>query len=131
MNRAFAVLFVGFTACNTDVGECWLRSDGPDGDGDGTGDSSGSGIVSPSTGAGDYFRVPLEPQSATDSGGDLCSSQTAECTVTWKAGSDVCNSQGAAGSCTSMYQGKHASLDEAEKECGKIHGVGNGSGAES
>src|SRR5689334_25074973 len=117
MNRACVVFFVGLTACNYDVGECWLRSEGPDG----SGDSSGSGIFNPSTGAGDYFNVPLEPQSATGSGEDLCSSQTAECTVTWKAGSDVCNSQGAAGSCTSLYQGKHASLDEAEKECNKIH----------
>jgi Domain of unknown function (DUF4145) len=48
-------------------------------------------------------------------------------------GSDVCNSGGSAGGCASLYQGKHASLDEAEneKECRMIYGVGSGAGAES
>jgi hypothetical protein len=49
--------------------------------------------------------------------------------VTWKAGSAVCKSQGAAGSCTTLYQHGHASLEEAKKRCEFAYGVGTASEA--
>ncbi|WP_437965334.1 hypothetical protein WMF04_37720 [Sorangium sp. So ce260] len=121
MNRAFAVLLLGLLACNYDVGECWVPGDEPSG--------AGGGIINP-TGAGGFGNVPREPQSI-DGSWDLCSSQTVECTVTWKADSSACREQGAASSCTTVYQGQHASLEEAEEQCEKINGVGAGSGAQS
>jgi hypothetical protein len=121
--KCLAVLFLvlGIAACNYDVGECYVRGD------DGVG---GSIIITP-TSVGSYGSLPpLETQNA---GGyaDPCSSQVVECTVTWTAGSEVCKEQGAAGSCTTLYQGQHGSLTEAQDECSRIYGIGAGSGAQS
>lgn len=49
--------------------------------------------------------------------------RTAECVVTWKAGSDVCARKGS-GACTTLYQGDHVTLEEAKEQCEKAHGVG-------
>jgi hypothetical protein len=120
--KSFAVLVCGFVAaCNYDTGECYLRDEG--------GAGVGGSIITP-TGAGGFGDVPPEPQDATDPA-DPCSSQTAECTVTWKSGSAVCKQQGTASSCTTLYQGAHATLDEAKKQCEKIYGVEIDSEAQS
>lgn len=119
--RTFALLACGFVAaCNYDTGECYLR--GQDGAG------VGGGAITP-TGAGGFGDVPPEPQGAP-APVDPCL-QKAECTVTWKADSDVCKGRGTTGTCTSYYQGNHSTLSEAQSECERISGVGNGSGAES
>jgi hypothetical protein len=121
--KCLAVLFlgIGIAACNYDVGECYVRGD------DGVG---GSIIITP-TSVGSYgSEPPLEPQNAGGYG-DPCSSQVVECTVTWAAGSDVCQQQGETGSCTNMYQGQHGSLTEAKDECERVYGVRAGSGAQS
>ncbi len=60
-----------------------------------------------------------------------CSAQTAECTVTWGAGTDVCKRQGTEGSCTTLYQGEHTTLDEAKARCEFAFGAGKGSGVTS
>lgn len=52
-----------------------------------------------------------------------CGAQTMQCTVTWKADSDVCKSQNTASNCTTKYQGEHATLEEAKDRCEHIHGV--------
>jgi len=58
--------------------------------------------------------------------------QRYECTVKWKAGSEECKSRGTTASCTSKYQGDHASAAEAKERCEFAMGVHLGiSGAES
>lgn len=126
MSRAFSVFFVGLVACNYDVGECWLRSE----DSTGAGTSTDGDVLIPSTGAGDYYSVPLEPQSHTGLDEHPCV-QLAECTVTWKAGSVACDKPGASGTCTTLYQGKHESLDEAKTRCERTYVTRDGIGAES
>lgn len=49
--------------------------------------------------------------------------RTAECSVTWKAGSDICAKKGP-GPCTTLYQGDHVTLDEAKRQCEHTHGAG-------
>lgn len=122
MKAALGVLVLAFAACNYDAGECYVRGE--------EGEGAGGGVIVSSTGVGAYGSVPLEPQNAPDAW-DPCSSQTAECTVTWKAGSDICKSWGEAGTCTSRYQGQHATLEEALARCEMIYGVGEGSEAQS
>ncbi|XXX81511.1 hypothetical protein WMF30_22400 [Sorangium sp. So ce134] len=99
MNRAFVALLLGLVACNYDVGECWVPGDETSG--------AGGGIINP-TGAGGFGAVPRQPQIVGDSW-DLCSSQTVECMVMWRAGSSAC--RGSEASCTTNYQGQHASLE--------------------
>jgi len=124
MKRAFAVLlvglFAGLIACNYDVGECWLPGDETSG--------AGGGVIYP-TGGGGFGNVPWRPQSTDGdyASYDLCASQTVTCTVTWKADSSTCG--GSATTCTTLYQGNHASLDEAKDYCEMAYGVGKGSGA--
>lgn len=123
MNKLVVVLCFGLAACNYDVGECYVRGSGNEG--------AGGSIITPTGGVGGFgWHVPLEPQDHTGFDADPCS-QTVQCTVTWKAGSAVCSDQGSAGSCTTRYQGEHASLDEAEDRCEEASGVRNGSGAQS
>jgi hypothetical protein len=86
-------------------------------------------VITP-IGAGGLGDVPPKPQNATDPL-EPCSSQTVECTVTWKPGSTVCKQQGTASSCTTLYQGAHATLAEAKERCEKINRVGTDSGAQS
>jgi hypothetical protein len=115
-----AILFIGVGACNYDVGECYVRGE----EGDGVG-----GSILP-TGVGGYGDAPpREPQNAGDSW-NPCSA-LAECTITWKAGSDVCNEKGTTSSCTTLYQGHHTSLDEAKEQCEKVYGLAAGAGAQS
>jgi hypothetical protein len=115
-----AIFFIGVGACNYDVGECYVRGE----EGDGVG-----GSILP-TGVGGYGDAPpREPQNAGDSW-NPCSA-LAECTVTWKPGSDVCNEKGTTSSCTTLYQGHHTSLDEAKEQCEKVHGLAAGAGAQS
>lgn len=86
-------------------------------------------VITP-TGAGSFRDVPPKSQDASDAL-EPCSSQTVECTVTWKSGSTVCKEQGTASSCTTLYQGQHATLAEAQEQCERIHGVRADSGAQS
>jgi hypothetical protein len=109
-------------ACLRDVGECYVPND------DGQGGAGGSIVPG---GAGGYGDVPRRPLDASGFGGDPCSTQTIECVVTWKPGSDVCKQQGTASSCTSLYQGSHASLTEAKEQCEKTNAVGTEKGAQS
>ncbi len=119
--RTFALLAVGFVAaCNYDTGECYLRGE--------EGGGAGGGAIIP-TGYGGFGDVPPKPQ-GDPAPVDPCL-QKAECTVTWKADSAVCKDRGTTGTCTSYYQGNHLTLSEAQSECARISGVGNGSGAES
>lgn len=122
-NKAWVVLFLGLFACNVDVGECYVR-------GDEGGGERGVGGGGTSSGVGGFGDAPLKPQNSTDYW-DPCSSQIVECTVTWKAGSDVCKSQGTSGTCTTAYQGAHSSLDEAKERCEKAYGVSIGSEVQS
>lgn len=58
--------------------------------------------------------------------------QRYQCTVNWRAGSDECKSQGANSTCTTNYQGDHASAAEAKERCESFMGVHIGtSGVES
>jgi hypothetical protein len=68
-----------------------------------------------------YAAEPSEP----------CSSQTAECTVTWKADSDVCKETKANGKCTSLLQCQAETLVAAKEYCEKVSGAGGKSGVES
>lgn len=124
MKKYWAVLLLGFIACNYDTGECWLRSE----EGEGAG---ANGPIIPTSGAGsgyghapDYGDVPLSPQNASGTP-DLCF-QPVACTVTWNAASPACQEQGTAGTCTSRYQGSHVTLDEAEEQCEKLYGTDGG-----
>lgn len=118
--RKLAVLICGFvSACNYDTGECFLRDEG--------GEGVGGGVITP--GAGGFGEAPPEPQGAP-APANPCS-RTAECTVTWKAGSDVCEGRGTAGSCTTLLQCQVMTLDEAIAYCEKVNGVGTDAGAQS
>jgi hypothetical protein len=75
--------------------------------------------------------LPFAVASPAPAAEAACSSQTVECTVTWKSGSTVCKGQGTASSCTTLYQGQHATLAEAKEQCERNHGVGTDSGAQS
>lgn len=121
MKKTVVFLVLGLPACNFDAGECYVP--GQEGEG------AGGGVII-SSGAGGFGDVPPEPQNAPDDF-DPCSTRTAECKVNWKAGSDVCKSHGTTGACTTLYQGEHATLDEAKDRCEKAYGVGNDSGAQS
>lgn len=68
---------------------------------------------------------PSAPASATSA------AQTAECTVTWKPGSDACQSQGATSACTTLFRGSFATLEEAQAECKRAYGTNNHSSAEA
>lgn len=103
-------------ACNYDTGECYPRNQ--------AGAGVGGGIITPA-GAGGFGDVPPEPQDATDPA-DPCGPQTAECTLTWKAGSAVCKEQGATSSCTTLYQCQHATLADAQAGCDKTYGPSSG-----
>jgi hypothetical protein len=112
--KKLVLLVCGFVAaCNYDTGECYLRGE--------EGAGAGGGAIIP-TGYGGFGDVPPKPQ-----GGpapvDPCQ-QKAECTVTWKADSDVCKNQGTTGTCTSYYQGNHLTLSEAQTECARVSGPG-------
>jgi hypothetical protein len=111
MKRRIVLLVLGLTGCNFDMGECYVRGHGTEG--------AGGGIITPTGGVGGFGYVPLQPQNHTGYDEDPCSggSQLAECTVTWKAGSIQCKNWGETGACTSLYQGDHASLDEAKERC--------------
>lgn len=115
------VCILGLLACNYDVGECYVRGEQEPG--------VGGGLPAP-TGSGGFGSVPLEPQSGVGDW-DPCSNQLAECTVTWKAGSTVCQQQGVGGTCTTLYQGAHSSLEEAKSECERIGGADIGSDVQS
>ncbi|WP_437993704.1 hypothetical protein [Sorangium sp. So ce145] len=125
MSRLIVLLVLGLTGCNFDMGECYVRGHGTEG--------AGGGIITPTGGVGGFGYVPLQPQNHTGYDEDPCSggSQLAECTVTWKAGSTQCKNWGETGPCTSLYQGQHASLDEAKERCEYANGVHLGSGAQS
>ncbi len=49
--------------------------------------------------------------------------QRMQCTVNWKAGTDECKSQNTTGTCTTNYQGDHASVAEAKERCESFMGV--------
>lgn len=66
---------------------------------------------------------PSAPASATGA------AQTAECTVTWKTGSEVCQSQGAASACTTLFRGSFVTLEDAQKGCKRTYGTDNPTGA--
>lgn len=121
MKKVLTVVSLGLAACNYDAGECWVRGEGLEG--------AGGGIIAP-PGAGGFGDVPPQPQSATDAA-NPCSSQTAECVVTWAADSDVCKGRGTTSSCTTLYQCPHATLTDAKAHCEMAYGVGKGSGAVS
>lgn len=114
-----AVLAFGFpvlgllAACNYDTGECYVRGQ------DGTG--AGGAVITP-PGSGGFGDVPPKPLDANGDLADPCS-QVAECTVTWKAGSDSCKDVGATGTCTSLHQGSYVTLDDAKKDCERIYGI--------
>jgi hypothetical protein len=57
------------------------------------------------------------------------SERTAKCTVTWRAGSSICKDAGKTGSCTARWEGKHATLEEAKKECERQNRLANDPGA--
>lgn len=115
MNKAWCALLLTLSGCIRDAGECWVR-------GEEAGGVGGGVIVG--AGAGGFGDVPPEPQAESGAvSGDPCV-QTAECEVTWSAGSDVCKSKGTAGTCRTFYQGPHRSLDEAKATCDHIYGVG-------
>jgi hypothetical protein len=122
MSKLFWVLCFGLAACNYDVGECYVRGEGNDG--------AGGSIITPAGGVGGFGYVPLEPQSRSGYDDHPCS-QIAECSVTWRAGSATCNGQGAAGTCTTLYQGEHASLSEAKERCEDTYVVAGRIGAQS
>lgn len=54
--------------------------------------------------------------------------QRYQCVVTWAAGTDQCKSQGTNSTCTTKYQGDHASDTEAKQMCESFHGVHLNSG---
>lgn len=116
MKKGFGVLVLVFAACNYDAGECYLR--GQEGGGVGGG-------VLPPVGVGGFGDVPPEPQDATDPA-NPCAKRTAECTLTWKADSDVCKSKGTSGTCTTLYQCDHSTLAEAQAACDRTYGPGSG-----
>lgn len=120
MKRLGLLVCCLMVACNYDTGECFLRDEGGAGVG-------GSVIIS--SGAGGFGDVPPEPQ-GVPAPVDPCL-QTAECTVNWRAGSEVCKGKGTAATCTTLYQGHHATLSEAKEQCEKINGVKTDSGAQS
>lgn len=60
-----------------------------------------------------------------------CASRTAECTVTWKADSDVCKERKTSGSCTTLLQCQVETLDAAKAYCERVSGAGDKSGVES
>ena len=64
---------------------------------------------------------------------EAAANQTFQCTVTWKADSDVCKNRkdAAGGKCTEKYQGDHASEAEAKERCEHIYGLHLNSGVES
>jgi hypothetical protein len=107
------------------MGECYVRGDGKEG--------AGGSIITPTGGVGGFGYVPLQPQNHTGYDEDPCSggSELAEYTVTWKAGSAQCKNRGEAGTCTTLYQGHHTSLDEAKERCEYANGVHLGSGVQS
>lgn len=125
MKRRIVLLVLGLTGCNFDMGECYVRGDGKEG--------AGGSIITPTGGVGGFGYVPLQPQNHTGYDEDPCSggSELAECTVTWKADSVQCKNRGEAGTCTTLYQGHHASLDEAKERCEYANGVHLGSGVQS
>lgn len=115
--KKLAVLVCGLVAaCNWDTGECYPR--------DQAGAGVGGNIITPA-GAGGFGDVPPEPQDATDPA-DPCGPQTAECTLTWKAGSDVCKEQGTTNICTTLYQCQHATLADAQAACDRLYGPSSG-----
>lgn len=59
MNKVSAIVLLSLTACNYDVGECWVRGEGPGG--------VGGGVITLTTGSGDFGDVPPEPRGAEES----------------------------------------------------------------
>jgi hypothetical protein len=57
--------------------------------------------------------------------------QTAECTVTWSAASDVCQNRKTNGPCSTRLQCQAETLAAAKEHCEKVTGAGGKSGAES
>ena len=115
MNKRWAIVLILAPGCIRDAGECWVRGEEEDG--------VGGGVIV-GGGAGGFGDVPPEPQAESGAvSGDPCV-QTAECEVTWSAGSDVCKGKGTSGTCRTFYQGQHRSLDEAKAKCEHIYGVG-------
>lgn len=55
----------------------------------------------------------------------------AECAVTWKNGSEVCNSQRATSACTTLFRGSYATLEDAQQGCKRSYGAGTSTGAEA
>lgn len=56
MNKLYIFLCFGLTACNYDVGECYVRGEGNDG--------AGGSIITPTGGDGAFGDVPARPQNA-------------------------------------------------------------------
>lgn len=57
------------------------------------------------------------------------SGRTVTCKVTWRAGSSVCKDAGKTGSCTATWEGRHATLEEAKKECERQNQLAKDPGA--
>lgn len=123
MKKVFAGLYLGLglIACNRDAGECPPEPDKAAGAGAGTSTPAGA------QGSGD---VPPGSRNAA-APSDPSRPQTAECTVTWKSCSDFCKQKGTSASCTTLYQGAHATLTEAKDRCELAHGVKGSSEVQS
>lgn len=120
------VAFVGgcIAGCQQIDGACWPANE------DGNGAGAGGGPIVP--GWGGYGDEPQpKPLGSANYPTDPCMQQ-AECTVTWKIGSDSCANAGDAG-CTSLHRGHYSSLDDAKKDCERVYGINpaTGSGAQS
>jgi hypothetical protein len=95
-----------------ELGEVWRGPQSPD-------DAS---YATETQRVGDAFAALHEsPASST--------SRTAKCTVTWRAGTSICKAEGKTGSCTARWEGKHATLEEAKKECERQNQIANDPGA--
>jgi hypothetical protein len=70
---ALIAVLPGFAACNSTVGECWLRGQGDESGG------VGSGVLVPG-GTGDYGDTPPDPRSATIPEADCNSATQSPCT---------------------------------------------------
>lgn len=110
------VAFVGgcIAGCQQIDGACWPANE------DGNGAGAGGGPIVP--GWGGYGDEPQpKPLGSANYPTDPCMQQ-AECTVTWKIGSDSCANAGDAG-CTSLHRGHYSSLDDAKKDCERVYGI--------
>lgn len=110
-------LALGWSACTTSDGECWLKNE------DGAGPGVGGGPIVP--GQGGYGDVAPEPQGAPNPA-DPCSAESFECAVNWPK---TCDAQGT--NCvptTTVYRCACASFADAKISCENALGVGKPSG---